>query len=536
MLTVGPGYTLNIQGGYSLIANQLDHGSNTLSEVFPSVPDGTQLQKWDMDLQDWLPGDFFVGDQWLDANTWEPSTNTLSPGEAALMFMLEASFPLVFLGRPHIPILPVPLSRGVYQYLSRQDVGQGTWNNITGLPAEEGAMLKRINHDTNQFSLYTGGQWTPTNPVVDIGEGVGIWLPLVSVPATEKTWSGLGTNNNFTASSNWNATVVAGDSLFFTGATRLNPSNDFPAGTEFTNLTFNSGAGAFSLLGNSIYLAGNITNNQASGATETIGFSLTPTTTPFVNVVSNGFLTITGAINGLFGLTKTGPGLLTLGGANSFTGAVTVAQGTLRVDKNSALGTTNGTTTVASGATLDIGGPTFGSNALSLGAERMFVAGGGVAGRGAIVSTSSNAQPNALRLVTLTGDATFGGPGPWTASGLNPGRWDIRGTPATAFLSTGGQPYNLTKVGSNQVSLASVTVDPALANIDIQQGVLSFEGSTTSMGNSNGTVTVHPGATLMFVNSSTNRMSKGFVVDRPRSCTPTTSIRTLRATSRLWPV
>src|SRR5204863_225574 len=53
-------------------------------------------------------------------------------------------------------------------------------------------------------------------------------------------------------------------------------------------------------------------------------------------------------------------GMLMLSGANSFTGAVTVAAGTLRLNNNSALGSTNGTTTIASGATLDVSGKTLG--------------------------------------------------------------------------------------------------------------------------------------------------------------------------------
>ena len=197
-------------------------------------------------------------------------------------------------------------------------------------------------------------------------------------------------------------------------------------------------------------------------------------------------------------------------GANTFTGAVTVAHGTLRVDHDSALGVTNGTTTVNTGASLDVGAPNTGANGLDLGNEQIFVIGSGVNSEGAIVSTFGNAQINALQLVTLTGDTTFGGTGPWSVGGANPGRWDIRGTPTTAFLSTGGQAYNLTKTGSNEVRLTGVTVDPALANIDIQQGALGIEGDTTSLGNPNSTLTVQPGATLELV-SATNRFNKKFV-------------------------
>src|SRR5437879_3874585 len=101
--------------------------------------------------------------------------------------------------------------------------------------------------------------------------------------AADKTWNGLGTNNNWTTSSNWNAAVAAGDSLFFGGTTRLTPSNDFTAGTAFTNITFNSGGGAFALLGNSISLTGNITNNQATNIVR-IGFDLVPTANSLISI------------------------------------------------------------------------------------------------------------------------------------------------------------------------------------------------------------------------------------------------------------
>ena len=133
---------------------------------------------------------------------------------------------------------------------------------------------------------------------------------------------------------------------------------------------------------------------------------------------------------------------------------------------------------------------------MDFGNEQIFVSGAGVNGQGALVNFSAaSSQINALHVITLTGDTTFGGTGPWTTSGGNPGRWDIRGTPTTAFLSTGGQPYNLIKNGSNEVRLAGITVDPVLANIVVAQGAFGIEGNTTSLGNPTNTLTVSPGAT-----------------------------------------
>lgn len=158
------------------------------------------------------------------------------------------------------------------------------------------------------------------------------------------------------------------------------------------------------------------------------------------------------------------------------------------------MGRTNGSTTVSSGATLDV-------NAQNLGAEPVVVSGSGVGGNGAIVN-SGVGQNNALRYVTLAGNTTFG----------NPGRWDIRGAPSTADpanagLSTGGNSYSLTKIGTNQIALVGVTVDPALADVDVQQGTLGIEAATTGLGNPANNLIIRAGATLSLFNT-TNQLNK----------------------------
>ena len=115
------------------------------------------------------------------------------------------------------------------------------------------------------------------------------------------------------------------------------------------------------------------------------------------------------------------------------------------------LGSTNGTTTITSGATLDVG-----ANSINLGLERIFVSGVGIGGNGAIINSSGSGTfvgPN-VALVTMTGNTTFGGTG----------RWDLRSSntanPLGASLSTGGNAYKLTKTGPNGVYLPGVSVDP----------------------------------------------------------------------------
>ena len=105
---------------------------------------------------------------------------------------------------------------------------------------------------------------------------------LLQTRAADKTWDGGGDQVSWLASpANWVGDVApaANDQLFFDGAIGLTPNNDFPGGTIFSNLTFNAGAGAFTLSGNGIRLPsgsatlGAITNFSPN--TQTITFNIT---------------------------------------------------------------------------------------------------------------------------------------------------------------------------------------------------------------------------------------------------------------------
>jgi fibronectin-binding autotransporter adhesin len=204
-----------------------------------------------------------------------------------------------------------------------------------------------------------------------------------------------------------------------------------------------------------------------------------------------------GRFSGAMQLIKDGTGTLTLNNGttylpNDFDGSVEVRGGTLKLGGGS-LGNTNGATVVAGGS-LDF-------NGRMVGGEPLVVQGSGLNGIGALYNSGSGG--NACRFVTLAGDTAFGGTGRWNV---------VRGGDRNAaFLSTGGQPYRLTKLGSNQISIISATVDPALGDIDVQQGLLSFENDTSSMGNPASNCWVRAGATLAFW-GTTNLWEKNFAL------------------------
>ncbi|MFA6175470.1 MAG: autotransporter-associated beta strand repeat-containing protein [Phycisphaerae bacterium] len=179
-----------------------------------------------------------------------------------------------------------------------------------------------------------------------------------SIPAAHAatvTWNGGGGDNLWTNLDNWGGTApVASDPLVFDGTTRLTPSNNFAANTQFNGITFAAGAGAFTLSGNAINLGGNIVDNAATNQfASTLPLTLLQNTDIAVNFSSATSLTF-GAISGTgFALTKSGSGILILASTGSYTGGTTVNAGTLRStpdSTNNVFG--SGAISIASGATL----------------------------------------------------------------------------------------------------------------------------------------------------------------------------------------
>ena len=152
--------------------------------------------------------------------------------------------------------------------------------------------------------------------------------------------------------------------------------------------------------------------------------------------------------------------------------------------------------TVASGATLDLGGT--GSNTANnvfFGTKQFLISGSGVGGLGAIVNTGTTgsapaAQQNALSKLTLLADSTIGGTG----------RWDLRNNTPTLDLNG----FNLTKTGTNQISLvAAVIKNSGLSSntVEVASGLLSIETTASTVG-SNGSFVFDSGANLGFYQNS----------------------------------
>lgn len=107
-------------------------------------------------------------------------------------------------------------------------------------------------------------------------------------------------------------------------------------------------------------------------------------------------------LGGARGFEKIGAGTLTLAAANTYTGAITVAEGTLHVTNEAALGGSGGGTTVLDGATLALGN----TDSFMFVNEATTIRGNGVNNSGALRGELSGAR--LTRAVTLAGAARIG--------------------------------------------------------------------------------------------------------------------------------
>ena len=190
-----------------------------------------------------------------------------------------------------------------------------------------------------------------------------------------------------------------------------------------------------------------------------------------------------GMIAGPGGLAKNGTAQLTLNTSNTFLGPVAINAGLLTIGNGGALGATNGATTIAANATLDV-------NLQNLGSELIHVQGVGYDGNGAIVNNGGADARNATRYVVLDGPTTFG----------TPYRWDIRGTGAAGSAFLHGGSYPLTKTGINTLALTA-GCDVSVGDILVSAGNVAFEAASTM--NAGFGITVNSTATLSFYQLAT---------------------------------
>lgn len=288
--------------------------------------------------------------------------------------------------------------------------------------------------------------------------GLSITSSVFAATGTD-TWTGTAGDNNWATAGNWtgvNAPPAAGDTPAFgaQGAGGLTLNNNLTAATSYLGLTFNAGAPAFTLTGNSLTTTGGIVDNSFS--LETITLPIILSGSHSVNAVAGGTMLLDGVISGASaGITKTGGGTVDLNGpaVNTYTGATTVNAGTLLVDFSNVGATAN---LISSSSALAFGGGTLQINGNVSAATSQKFASTALNAGGSTLSVAGNV--NVLPAVALGafsqaagGNITINGPASSSGSSTPAGQTGSAGNGDTTGLQPPTATITTTSGSANQV-------------------------------------------------------------------------------------
>ncbi len=304
-------------------------------------------------------------------------------------------------------------------------------------------------------------------------------------PSTNYYWGGTtGTYSGaWTTNTPWGTTTSS-------GATKA-----WPVSGNY-NANF-SGAGTATIPSSISVLPCNVLINAASNTFNTSGStgSLTSTIALGSNTLTLSpasatySLSLSGVISGTGGITNT-TGTTILSGTNTYTGATTISSGTIKLGNSAALGTTAGSTSVTSGAALDLNGTTYST------AEPLTLNGTGISSGGALTNSSSTAATfagpitlgNASSIVGGTGSITIsgtltnatygltlGGATGGTVSGIISGTGALAKADAGAWTLAAANTYT----GATTINAGTLTLGAANAlPITTSAGTIQFAGGT----------------------------------------------------------
>ena len=253
-----------------------------------------------------------------------------------------------------------------------------------------------------------------------------------------------------------------------TGNTTLTGANTFTGATNITAGTLTVGATGALPSGTVATVASGATLNLGGKNQSLASLAGAGSVTFGVGTLTvgsaNSATTFSGVMSGTGGLTKTGTGVFTVSGANTFTGATNVNAGTLKAGAANSL-PSGSAVTVATGAVLDLGGfnQTIGSLA---------GAGNVTLGAGTLTEGGDNSSTTYSGVLSGTGGLTKNGTGATTLTGVD------------------------TYSGATTINAGTLIVNGSIAN-----STIALAGGTLKCSGNTGTLTVASGATVAPGNS-----------------------------------
>jgi autotransporter-associated beta strand protein len=349
----------------------------------------------------------------------------------------------------------------------------------------------------NGTSLYLA--WRDNN---DTGNDAGLAVDNFSltphVQVAAPTWTGGGSNSNWSTAANWTIAPADGKNLVFTGSTRTTTTNDNFL-HSVGSISFDSNAGAFTLGGSDLTVGSGIANNSANA--QSINLNLTLGAAQTFNAasgnlsfggtvsLSSSVLTVGGPQNVTFsgsvsgagsgsGMTKIGAGSATFSAANNnLHGPLQITGGTVVVSNGASLSADFGNS-----ATTSWDGGLSGGGAVNLAVGSTADATGNLATQGTLQINSGSASPNFSGTVNISGNGQVIVQSPNQPLGTGQIKVQSSGLQFnTALNQTGDLSKNKIVLGGDGVSSFNVYVGATFSNFR----------STLILGSITGTGTVY---------------------------------------------
>lgn len=155
--------------GFSMIANPFNAVSNRVGALFPEMPEGTLLSKFDTGL-------FRLTNNTVKNGQWNNPNEAFVPGEGAIVFNPTSEFKtLNFVGDVSQGRLtnPIPAGMSIRSSLVPQP---GRLNTDLNFPIGEGDVVNVFDRDQQKYSVYPYSveTWERNPPVIGVGES--FWI------------------------------------------------------------------------------------------------------------------------------------------------------------------------------------------------------------------------------------------------------------------------------------------------------------------------------------------------------------------------
>jgi autotransporter-associated beta strand protein len=321
------------------------------------------------------------------------------------------------------------------------------------------------------------------------------------ITTNTKEWKSATSGDPWNTAGNWNPNGVpasnAGWTIVYDNLSTANPmtqnQNDASANPLVISgfiVANNVGGGDPNInAGNPLSLTGYGIDMSASNKNFTIGVGVTVAGNQNWNVINGKLLTASGAVTLTNNLTINSggqTGTVLLSAANGGAGTITISGGTLQVGNATSMGTNAGSTTISSGATLDLNGINYSTT------EPLSISGTGVGANGALVNSAVGAATFAGPVTLLANTTVGANGGNITLSGIVSGSYGLTlvssGAKVLALSNNGNSYTGATTVTTGTLQLGAANVVPdGVGKGDVTvNGTLDMHGVSETINGLNG--------------------------------------------------